>query len=335
MTEEQTTAQEAEPKAPDAPQPRSMGAVWGIIAASFAIMLVLCVGGATLMASFMGPNEAAVNSEVQAESPDATSEGEAQTDAASADATADLSAVAATINGQTITEQTIADYIADFRQEMDLTTDEAWGEWLATYGYTPEDMRQDVIDSFIYENLYSLAAEEFNLEVTQDDIDEALAELKSMYESDEEYQADLEAYGYTEETYVNESLVPMLLEEKIMEMAAGGQEDEDGSIFMAWLENYKELKGVSINPMPEGLPYDIDMTAYESAAADDGLTLDGSDLTVEGEDGAESDIVYLDENGEEIDLSELEFEDEGDDASADGDDAATLDLDDPDAEIEE
>lgn len=37
-------------------------------------------------------------------------------------------AVAATVNGQQIMEQTVTDYIADFRANTSLETDEAWGE---------------------------------------------------------------------------------------------------------------------------------------------------------------------------------------------------------------
>lgn len=306
MTEEQTNAQEAATPEPAAPAPRSTGAVWGLIAGAFVLMLVLCLGTTLGISALMGPDQAAVNSEVEAESPDAANDG--------ATATVDANAVAATVNGQNIMEQDITDYIAGFRQDSGLETDEAWGEWLAAYGYTPETARQDILDSFVYEQLYNLAAQEFNIEVTQDDIDSALAELKSMYESDEEYEEDLAAYGMTEESYIQDSLIPMLLEQKIMEVALGDQitEDQDGTLFMAWLEDYKQQKGVTENPMPQGLPYDIDMTPYQSAA-EDGFSLgDGSDYTIEGADAGTDDMVYLDEDGNVIDLDELELEEDGD-----------------------
>ena len=37
-------------------------------------------------------------------------------------------AVAATVNGQEIMEQTVTDYIANFRTSSSLESDEAWGE---------------------------------------------------------------------------------------------------------------------------------------------------------------------------------------------------------------
>lgn len=303
MTEEQTNTQEAASEVAAAPEPRSAGAVWGLIGGAFALMLVLCLGTTLGISALMGPDQVAVNTEVEADSPDAATDG----------AAADTNGVAATVNGQNIMEQEVTDYIAGFRAESGLETDEAWGEWLAAYGYTPETARQDVINGFVYESLYQLAAQEFNLEVTQEDIEQSLAELKSMYESEEEYQEDLAAYGMTEESYVQDSLIPMLLEQKIMEAALGDQvnEDEDGTLFMAWLEDYKQQKGVTENPMPQGLPYDIDMTPYE-AAAEEGLSLDESgDYAMEGAEAGTDDMVYLDEDGNVIDLDELEFE-EGD-----------------------
>ena len=113
-----------------------------------------------------------------------------------------------------------------------------------------------------------------------------------------------------------------MLEGKIIEAALGDKADDEEA-FYEWLDNYWELKGVTINAMPDGLPYAIDLTPYEQAAAEagddseEGLVLgdeaevvegDEGELDLSGEDLAEGDIVYLDEDGNEISLEDLEIE---------------------------
>ena len=62
-------------------------------------------------------------------------------------------AVAATVNGQDIMEQTVTDYIANFRTSSSLESDEAWGEWMVANGYTPESVREEVIDYYVNQDL--------------------------------------------------------------------------------------------------------------------------------------------------------------------------------------
>ena len=106
-------------------------------------------------------------------------------------------AVAATVNGQDIMEQTVTDYIANFRTSSSLESDEAWGEWMVANGYTPESVREEVIDYYVNQDLYDQAAKEYNVTVEQADIDSAMEETKAMFESDEAFQEALEASSMT------------------------------------------------------------------------------------------------------------------------------------------
>ena len=108
-------------------------------------------------------------------------------------------AVAATVNGQDIMEQTVTDYIANFRTSSSLESDEAWGEWMVANGYTPESVREEVIDYYVNQDLYDQAAKEYNVTVEQADIDSAMEETKAMFESDEAFQEALEASSMTAE----------------------------------------------------------------------------------------------------------------------------------------
>lgn len=88
--------------------------------------------------------------------------------------------------------------------------------------------------------------------------------------------------------------------------------------YNAWLEDYKSSADIVINPMPEGLPYDIDMSAYQTDddqsddAADvssDGSSEDGDGAAAEGADDQSADSA---QNGGADDTSQ----DEGADDSA-------------------
>ena len=137
-------------------------------------------------------------------------------------------AVAATVNGQEIMEQTVTDYIANFRTSSSLESDEAWGEWMVANGYTPESVREEVIDYYVNQDLYDQAAKEYNVTVEQADIDAALDETKAMFESDEAFQEALEASSMTEESYIEDVIRPNLLQTKLAEAVAAQDTEGEG-----------------------------------------------------------------------------------------------------------
>ena len=137
-------------------------------------------------------------------------------------------AVAATVNGQDIMEQTITDYVAQFRADNGYESDEAWGEWMVANNYTPETVREEVIEYYVKQDLYEQAATEYNVAIEQADIDEAMAQTKAMFESDEAFQQALEASGLTEETYIETSLRPRLMESKLAEAVAAAENNGEG-----------------------------------------------------------------------------------------------------------
>lgn len=137
-------------------------------------------------------------------------------------------AVAATVNGQDIMEQTVTDYIANFRTSSSLESDEAWGEWMVANGYTPESVREEVIDYYVNQDLYDQAAKEYNVTVEQADIDSAMEETKAMFESDEAFQEALEASSMTEESYIEDVIRPNLLQTKLAEAVAAQDTEGEG-----------------------------------------------------------------------------------------------------------
>ena len=125
-------------------------------------------------------------------------------------------AVAATVNGQDIMEQTVTDYIANFRTSSSLESDEAWGEWMVANGY------------YVNQDLYDQAAKEYNVTVEQADIDSAMEETKAMFESDEAFQEALEASSMTEESYIEDVIRPNLLQTKLAEAVAAQDTEGEG-----------------------------------------------------------------------------------------------------------
>lgn len=132
---------------------------------------------------------------------------------------------AATLNGKPIGEKAITEYIADFRETADLTDDEAWAQWMVSNGYTPESVREEVINFYADNMLLEQAAEEKGVKVEQSEIDEQLEQAKAMFESDEEWNTALEQSGMTEQEYIDEVIKVNLMQQKLQEVIL----EEDGS----------------------------------------------------------------------------------------------------------
>lgn len=94
-------------------------------------------------------------------------------------------APAATVNGTPVAEETVAAYIDDFRATSSLEDDGAWATWLADNGYTPQSVRQEVVDYYVDEELVRQAARERGVSADAAEVDEAVQKAKEGYESDE------------------------------------------------------------------------------------------------------------------------------------------------------
>ncbi len=109
--------------------------------------------------------------------------------------------VAAIVNGEEILESTVTDYIAEFREIYNLTSDEAWSQWMATMGYTPETVRYETVQMFVNDALERQAIADMGIEVTDEDVNEVYDQMRANYESDEEWEQALKDEGLTEEEF--------------------------------------------------------------------------------------------------------------------------------------
>ena len=356
-------------------------------------------------------------------------------------ASGDSGAVAATVGDVPISEDTVTKYIESIRSQMGVTDEDSWGNWLAQNGYTPESVREEVVNSYVQRELIKKGADERGITVDSTEVDGYVDQMKQNYDTDEKWQEALTQAGMTEDEYRSEIELQLknrgLLEsfasdeepseedllqyaqmyattydgakrsshilfdsgdeataQEVLDKLNAGELDfaeaakeysKDGSasdggdvgwdktssfveeyqtaldglekdqmsglvtstygihiikctdVFTApeevtsldqipsdwvdsiksslksqkqneayqqWLEEYKESSDVVINPMPEGLPYAVDMSKYQSS--DDAATEDGSD---EGSDASN-------ESGENADAAA-----DAADGAADGTDA--------------
>ena len=146
--------------------------------------------------------------------------------------------VAATVNGTEIAEDDVTEYIQTIRESNSLTEDADWAEYLNSIGYTPETLRDAVIDYFVTQKLEEQAAADEGVEISDSDIDESLDSMRSNYDSDEAWQEALSSAGYTEDSY-RESIRQSMLEEKLEEAVVSEDDAKaDDETVLSYVQAY-------------------------------------------------------------------------------------------------
>lgn len=144
--------------------------------------------------------------------------------------------VAATVNGVNIKEDTVTEQIMSLRQSS-YESDEDWATYLSQQGLTPESYRENVIDSIARQYLLTQAEKEYDITVSQDDLDEAWDEAVENYGGDEDAFVDMiTQFGFTKETY-QENTKSSLAQEKLREKVASVEDPTDDQIVSYINEN--------------------------------------------------------------------------------------------------
>ena len=157
----------------------------------------------------------------------------------SSDAPVYTGGVAATVNGVEIQEDMVTQAIQDIRAQMSLTDEQAWGEWLAENDYTPETVREEIINGYVDQELVKQGSEALGVTANPDEVNEYVDAMKGHYDSDEAWGEALSAVGLTEDEYrenIELSLVSQQLKTKVAEEAAEAT-DED-ALALANEQNY-------------------------------------------------------------------------------------------------
>lgn len=144
--------------------------------------------------------------------------------------------VAATVNGVNIKEDTVTEQIMSLRQSS-YESDEDWATYLSQQGLTPESYRENVIDSIARQYLLTQAEKEYDITVSQEDLDEAWDEAVENYGGDEDTFVDMiTQFGFTKETY-QENTKSSLAQEKLREKVASVEDPTDDQIVSYINEN--------------------------------------------------------------------------------------------------
>ncbi len=217
---------------------------------------------------------------------------------------------AATVNGVEIGENDVTRVIMQVRNSPELASDEDWGKWMASAGYTTESLRQDVANNLISRELLSQAAAEYGIEASDEEVDAEMGKIAESVGGEQRLTELLSQDGITLDEY-RQSIVlsvkqraladkvvtaaepiddQMLLEylkmfypdevgqdvksldgideEKVDSVRTMLEQSQNEQAFSEWMNEYAGKADIQINPMPENLPYYVDVTKYQGAAND-------------------------------------------------------------------
>ena len=139
------------------------------------------------------------------------------------------SGVAVTINGDKILEEAITKKVEQIRARYELTDTNAWGRWLVKNKLTPEKVRDQMIDSYISQHVIKAGAKELGIEVSSEEIDKRIQDMRSKYDSDDAWNKALEQAGFTAEEY-HDTVESSLLSQKVQEKLRADAKVEDAEV---------------------------------------------------------------------------------------------------------
>ena len=155
-----------------------------------------------------------------------SSDSESSSDDSSVDIYDTSEGVAATVNGVEIGEKAVTAYIENYRSLNGYEDDDDWAQYLVDSDYTAEDLRTDVIEYYINQELLREAAEENDVTVDSDEIESQIETMRSYFDSDEAWEEALAASGLTEDSYYD-LLELSALEDGLMDVVATASEPSE------------------------------------------------------------------------------------------------------------
>lgn len=121
---------------------------------------------------------------------------------------------AATVNGTAIPEDKVTETIQTVRTQSGLEETDAWGQFLASNGMTPESVREQIINSLVDQELVKQGAAELGVTVDSSEIDTYVDSMKANFNDDESWKKALQEAGFTEDSY-RESIQSSLLQQNV------------------------------------------------------------------------------------------------------------------------
>ena len=144
--------------------------------------------------------------------------------------------IAATVNKVNITEDTITKQIMSTRQSGGYTSDKKWAQYLVDNDLTPESLRKQTIESLVQQELVEQAVGEYNITVSNDDVNKAWKQSASAYGGEDAMKSMIKQLGYTEATY-KEQLKSSLAQQKLQEQVSKTKAPTDDEVIAYLNEN--------------------------------------------------------------------------------------------------
>ena len=136
--------------------------------------------------------------------------------------------VAATVNGVEIQEDDVTTTIQNMRESYSLSDEDSWGSYLSSIGYTPETLREEMVDSLVDQELQKQGAQERGVTVADTDINAVVDGIKANYDSDDKWQQALQQAGFESEDDYRETVSESLLANALLDsFEAEEPTDED------------------------------------------------------------------------------------------------------------
>lgn len=144
--------------------------------------------------------------------------------------------VAATVDGTNITEDTISKQIMSTRTSGGYEDDAAWASYLKGQGKTPESLREETIRTVAGNFLLSKAIEEYDITVSDEDVNESFENAAANYGGTKSMMELLSQLGYTEASY-KATIKSSLEQQKLKEEVAPEKEPTDDEILAYFNDN--------------------------------------------------------------------------------------------------
>lgn len=146
--------------------------------------------------------------------------------------------VAAKYDGGVITEEEVANSIAQYRSAYGFTDDSTFATQLETQNMTVASYRQNTADQLIIANLVEKRAKELGIEVTDDEVNEQVQQIAGQLSSgdDSMWQSTLESMGITEEA-LQKRYRADLLQQKVCEQDVAVTDATDDET-LDYVKNY-------------------------------------------------------------------------------------------------
>lgn len=115
-------------------------------------------------------------------------------------------AYAAKVNGVEIKESRVTKYIESLRKSYGYESEKSWAEYLNSAGSTPSEMRSNILDTYIKQEIVKQFAGEKDCAATDDKINETVDKMKENYSTDDAWKKALESAGFESEDDYRDSL---------------------------------------------------------------------------------------------------------------------------------